>query len=66
MRKSTTGPDYGYINQEHKQGMGYVSEMTVDTKHGIILGVDFFPANERESNKVLKHIEEFRIIPVLI
>jgi transposase len=58
--KSTTDPDCGYINQEHKQGMGYVSEMTVDTKHGIILGVDCFPANERESNKVLRHIEKIQ------
>jgi hypothetical protein len=58
--KSASDPDCGYINHEDKQGMGYVSEMTVDTKHGIILGVDCFPANERESNKVLRHIERIQ------
>ena len=40
--------------------MGYISEMTVDTKHGIVLGVDCFPANQRESSIILRHIEKIK------
>ncbi len=31
--------------------------MTVDTENGIVLGVDCYPANRRESDIILKHIE---------
>lgn len=31
--------------------------MTVDTKHGIITGVDCYPANRRESDIVLRHLK---------
>jgi len=48
--KSTTDPDRGYSSQENKEGFGYLSEMTVDTDNGIVLGVDCYPANQRESN----------------
>ena len=58
--KSSTDLDCGYIDQEHKKGLGYMSEMTVDTQHGIILGVDCFPANQRESSIILKHIEKIK------
>ena len=37
-----------------------MSEMTVDTKNGIIIGVDCFPANFRESSIILKHIERIK------
>ena len=32
--------------------------MTVDTANGIITGVDCYPANQRESDIVLKHVEK--------
>lgn len=32
-------------------------EATVDCKHGIVTGVDVFPANEKESFLVLRHLE---------
>ena len=38
--KSLTDPEYRYIQQKRKRGLGYLTEMTVDTKHGIITGVD--------------------------
>lgn len=41
-----------------KKGMGYLLESTVDTKHGIITGIDVYPANERESLKILRHLEK--------
>ena len=54
--KSRTDPDCGYIHQKRKKGLGYLTEMTVDTAHGIITGVDCYPANQRESDIILKHI----------
>ena len=55
--KSKTDPDCGYIHQDIKKGLGYLAEMTVDTTNGIITGVDCYPANRRESDIILKHIE---------
>ena len=54
--KSNTDPDCGYIYQERKKGLGYLTEMTVDTDHGIITGVDCYPANKRESDIILEHV----------
>lgn len=54
--KSSTDIDCGYIQQERKKGMGYLTEMTVDVKHGIITGVDCYAANRRESDIILEHI----------
>jgi len=54
--KSATDADCGYIHQKHKRGLGYLTEMTVDVKHGIITGVDCYPADQRESNIILQHI----------
>jgi len=56
--KSTTDPECGYIHQDLKKGLGYLAEMTVDTANGIITGVDCYPANRRESDIILKHIEK--------
>ena len=56
--KSRTDPDCGYINQKNKRGLGYLTEMTVDTAHGIITGVDCYPANHRESDIILEHIKQ--------
>lgn len=58
--ESTTDPDCGYINQERKKGYGYLTEMTTDTENGIILGVDCYPANRRESDIILEHIEKLQ------
>lgn len=55
--KSSTDPDCGYINQKNKKGLGYLTEMTIDTDHGIITGVDCYPANHRESDIILNHIK---------
>ena len=57
---STTDPDCGYINHEHKKGLGYLTQMTTDTENGIILGVDCYPANQRESSILLKHINKIQ------
>ena len=55
--KSSTDKDCGYINHQTKKGLGYLTEMTVDTKNGIITGVDTYPANHRESNIILRHLD---------
>lgn len=55
--KSRTDPECGYIHQARKKGLGYLTEMTVDTKNGIITGVDCYPANRRESDIILKHLK---------
>lgn len=58
--KSSTDLDCGYINQERKKGLGYLTEMTTDTANGIVLGVDCYPANRRESDIILRHIEKIK------
>ena len=55
--KSRTDPECGYIHQARKKGLGYLTEMTVDTSHGIITGVDCYPANRRESDIILEHLK---------
>ena len=54
---SQTDPDSGYINHGSKRGIGYLMEATVDCKHGILTGVDVYPANEKESLLILRHLE---------
>ena len=54
---SQTDPDSGYINHGSKRGIGYLMEATADCKHGILTGVDVYPANEKESLLVLRHLE---------
>ena len=54
---STSDPDCGYINHGTKRGVGYLMEATVDCKHGIVTGIDVYPANQRESLLVLRHLE---------
>ena len=55
---SKTDPDSGYINHGSKRGIGYLMETTVDCKHGILTGVDVYPASEKESLLVLRHLEQ--------
>ena len=54
---SKTDPDSGCINHGKKSGIGYLIEATVDCKHGIITGIDVYPANETESLLVLRYLE---------
>lgn len=54
---STTDPECGYIHHGDKRGVGYLLEATIDCKHGIITGADVYPANEKESLIVLRHLE---------
>lgn len=54
---SRTDPDSGYINHGNKRGIGYLMEATVDCKYGILTGVDVYPANEKESLLILRHLE---------
>ncbi len=54
---SATDPECGYIHHGNKRGVGYLMEATVDCKHGIVTGIDVFPANEKESILVLRHLE---------
>ena len=56
--KSTTDTECGYIEQPNKKGLGYLAEMSVDTKNGIITGVDVFPANTTEHTIILNHIKK--------
>lgn len=55
--QSRTDPGCRYMNQKNKRGLGYLTEMTVDTAHGIITGVDCYPANHRESDVILEHLK---------
>ena len=54
---STTDPECGYIHHGDKRGVGYLLEATVDCKHGIITGANVYPANEKESLLILRHLE---------
>ena len=47
---STTDPECSYIHHGSKRGVGYLMEATVDCKHGIVTGVDVFPANEKKAS----------------
>ena len=55
---SRTGPECGGINHGNKRGIGYLLEATVDCKNGIVTGVDVFPANQKESLILLRHLEK--------
>jgi hypothetical protein len=60
LRRERAGnrPDLAdYIHQARKKGLGYLTEMTVDTRHGIITGVNCYPANQRESDSILEHLK---------
>lgn len=44
--------------QSYLCGIGYLMETTVDCKHGILTGVDVYPASEKGSLLVLRHLEQ--------
>jgi transposase len=54
---SKTDLDCGFIHHGKKNGLGYLAEATVDCRHGIVTGIDVYPANEKESGIVLRHLE---------
>ena len=54
---SSNDLDSGYIHQKSKKGLGYLCETTVDTKNGIITGIDCYPANQSGSEIILKHVK---------
>lgn len=56
--KSRTDLECGYIHQARKKGLGYLAEVTVDTHHGIITGVDCYPANQRESDQRVMRLRQ--------
>lgn len=55
---SRTDPECGGFNHGNKRGIGYLLEATVDCKNGIVTGVDVFPANQKESLILLRHLEK--------
>ncbi len=55
---STTDLDSGHINHGDMHGVGYLAETTVDSKHGIVTGMEVYPANEKESPIILRHLEK--------
>jgi hypothetical protein len=55
-----TDPEAGYIHHGVKRGVGYLAQVTVDCKHGIVTGMDVYPANEKESLIILRHLEKQR------
>ena len=55
---SQTDPDCGQIHHGKKSGLGYLVEATVDCGHGIITGIDTYPANQKESSVCLRGLEK--------
>ena len=47
---SRTDSDSGYINHGSKRGIGYLTEATVDCKHGILTGVDVYLPMRRKAS----------------
>jgi len=55
---SKTDPECGFMRKRKDAGLGYLAETTVDCKHGIITGMDVYPANTKESSIVLRHLKD--------
>lgn len=55
---STTDPECGFIHHGTKRGIGYLLEATTDCKAGILTGIDVYPANQKESLIILRHLEK--------
>lgn len=58
MQVSTTDDDCRCINHRDKKGIGYLMEATVDCNCGTIMGVDTFPANQKERLIILRHFKK--------
>ena len=57
--KSQADPECGYVTyQVCKKMMDYLTEITVDTRYGTITELDRFPAIQRKSDIIQKHLKE--------
>lgn len=56
-RRSRTDPEAAIFSHGEKSGLGYLMETSVDCRHGLITGMDVYPANAKESSIVLRHLE---------
>ena len=52
-----TNPEYGYIHQARKKELGYLTEMTVDTRHGIITGWTVIQLTRGKGDIILEHLK---------
>lgn len=57
-RISRTDPEARWIARGDKTGLGYLMQASTDCSTGIITGVDVYPANQKESTIVLRHLEK--------
>lgn len=57
-RRSIADPDADWIRHGNKTGLGYLMQTSCDCTNGMITGVDVFPANQKESSIVLRHLEK--------
>ena len=58
MQVNTTDSDCRCINHRDKKAIGYLMETIVDCYCGIITGVGTFPANQKKSLILLRHLEK--------
>ena len=66
-RVSRTDPEAGHMKRPGKpEGQYYLSHQTLDTDHGIILGVTVTPGDVHDSVPYLKHLEQIHqnVIPL--
>lgn len=66
-RVSRTDPEAGHMKRPGKpEGQYYLSHQTVDTDHGIILGVTVTPGDVHDSVPYLEHLEQIHknVIPL--
>lgn len=66
-RVSRTDPEAGHMKRPGKpEGQYYLSHQTVDTDHGIILGVTVTPGDVHDSVPYLEHLEQIHktVIPI--
>ena len=55
---SRTDPEARWITHGNKVGLGYLMQTSTDCSTGIITGVDIYPANQKESSVVLRHLDK--------
>lgn len=55
---SKTDPEARWRTHGGKTGLGYLMQTSTDCTSGMITGVDVYPANQKESTIVLRHLEK--------
>ena len=55
---SRTDPEARWITHGNKVGLGYLMQTSTDCSTGIITGVDIYPANQKDSSVVLRHLDK--------